>query len=125
VAAGKIQTRRWNDPARRGEGTKLLITRWRPRGVRKQDETWDVWSKELSPSAELLAAFQGKQGKPISWGEYRRGYRREMIAQAQRIGELAAQVKAGKNLTLLCSSHCLDERQCHRTVLRDLILVKV
>jgi uncharacterized protein YeaO (DUF488 family) len=34
-----IQTRRWNDPAEEGDGTRILITRYRPRGVKKSEET--------------------------------------------------------------------------------------
>ena len=54
--AAEIRTRRWNDPAEAGDGTRILITRYRPRGVAKADETWDVWMRHLAPSAELVAA---------------------------------------------------------------------
>jgi len=38
-----IRTRRWNDPGQKGDGLRVLVCRYRPRGVRKEDETWDVW----------------------------------------------------------------------------------
>jgi len=40
-----VRIRRWNDPARSGEGTRVLVCRYRPRDLRKQDETWDEWSE--------------------------------------------------------------------------------
>jgi uncharacterized protein YeaO (DUF488 family) len=118
-----VKTRRWNDPAQKGEGLRILITRYRPRGVRKQDETWDEWWKELGPSVELHAAFWGKHGDPIGWDEYRRRYLEEMAHDPGRmhLRALAARVAKGEEITLLCSSACTDETRCHRSIVRDLV----
>jgi len=116
-----VRTRRWNDPAQRDDGLRLLICRYRPRGVKKEAETWDNWRPELGPSRELHAAFYGKHGPPITWGEYRRRFLREMQAQADLIAALAKLHRKGKTITLLCSSACTDEQRCHRTLLRGLI----
>jgi uncharacterized protein YeaO (DUF488 family) len=116
-----IKLKRWNDPADRDDGFRLLICRYRPRGVRKADETWDAWCKDLGPSRELHAAFWGKHGPPIGWQEYRRRYLEEMRGQTERIQELADRVAAEETITLLCSSACLDESHCHRSLLRQLI----
>ena len=120
-----ITTRRWNDPAEPGEGHRLLICRYRPRGVRKEDETWDEWCKDLGPSVELHADYYGKHGPPISFEVYRRRYLEEMSAQQDRIADLARRLAAGEPLALLCSSACVDPRQCHRTLLKDLIEAQV
>jgi uncharacterized protein YeaO (DUF488 family) len=116
-----ITTRRWNDPAVPGEGHRLLICRYRPRGVRKQDETWDEWRKDLGPSVELHADYYGKRGPPISLDVYRRRYLDEMNAQQDRIADLAQRLAGGEPLALLCSSACVDPRRCHRTLLKELI----
>jgi uncharacterized protein YeaO (DUF488 family) len=113
--------RRWNDRRLPGDGLRLLICRYRPRGVRKEDETWDEWDASLGPSRELHAAAYGKSGPPISWQRYRTRYLREMRGQQPRIDELAARVRAGETLTLLCSSSCPDDERCHRSLLRALI----
>ena len=116
-----ITTRRWNDPAQPGEGQRILVCRYRPRGVRKEDETWDQWCKDLGPSPELHADFYGKRGPPISFEEYQRRYLQEMRAQRSRITGLADRVRSGEPLTLLCSSACVDPLRCHRTLLKRLI----
>ena len=116
-----IRTKRWNDPAEPGDGFRLLITRFRPRGVRKEDETWDAWAKDLGPSRELHAAWYGKAGAPIGWREFTRRYREEMKAQRAAIRELAARSASGETITLLCSSACGEEGRCHRGLLRGLI----
>jgi len=116
-----IRMRRWNDRRLPGDGLRLLICRYRPRGVRKEHETWDEWDPDLGPSRELHAAVYGKSGPPISWEEYRKRYLEEMRGERARIGELAARVRAGEAITLLCSSSCPDDERCHRSLLRELI----
>jgi uncharacterized protein YeaO (DUF488 family) len=104
-----IRTRRINDAPLPDDGYRVLVTRYRPRGVKREDETWDAWWPNLGPSVALHAAAYGKSGAPpIAWVEYRSRY-------------LAARVAAGDVVTLLCSSACIDEARCHRTLLRDLI----
>ncbi|QOV90405.1 DUF488 domain-containing protein [Humisphaera borealis] len=122
MATQPIHTRRWNDPpAAADEGTRILVTRYRPRGVAKADETWDEWDPALGPSKELHAAAYGKGMLAIPWETYRTLYLREMRLQKDRIAALAKRVAAGETLTLICSSACDRESRCHRSLLRELI----
>src|SRR4051812_21793411 len=114
-------TKRWCDRASKKDGFRLLICRYRPRGVRKEDETWDKWRPIFGPSRELHAAFYGKHAPPISWEEYKERYLQEMKELGELIDELAAMVAEGKTITLLCSSACKDESHCHRSLLKGLI----
>ncbi len=116
-----VKTRRWDDPKGPADGFRLLVCRYRPRGLPKARETWDDWWKELGPSEALHAAAYGKDGPPIAWDEYERRYRAEMQEQEARIDALAARVRSGETVTLLCSSSCKDAARCHRTLLRELI----
>src|SRR5688572_26851805 len=116
-----VKTRRWNDPPEPAEGFRLLVTRYRPRGLAKADETWDAWEPDLGPSAELHAAVYGKSGVPLNWPAYRNRYLLEMRQQRDRIAELARRAAAGETITLLCSSACTRESRCHRSLLKELI----
>jgi uncharacterized protein YeaO (DUF488 family) len=116
-----IKTKRYNDPVDPRDGFLLLVCRYRPRGVKKEDETWDAWDAELGPSRQLHADFYGKNGPPIDYGDYVKRYLAEMKKQTARIDALAARVKAGETITLLCSSACTDPKKCHRTLLKELI----
>src|SRR3954470_9828866 len=120
-----IKTKRWNDPAEPDDGFRLLVCRYRPRALPKKDETWDAWCSDLGPSRQLHADFYGKHGPPLTWEAYRERYLKEMEAQTELIEELAAMVKEGKTITLLCSSACEDATHCHRTLLRGLIEARV
>lgn len=116
-----IRTKRWNDPREPDDGFRVLVCRYRPRALPKAQETWDEWWKDLGPTPELHAAFYGKHGPPIGWGEYRRRYLSEMKARTEPIEALARRHAAGETITLLCSSACEDPERCHRSLLADLI----
>lgn len=116
----QLKGKRWNDPAEPSDGLKVLVTRYRPRGVSKADETWDEWWPQLGPSRELHAAYYGKNGPPIGWDEYKKRYLAEMSGQGFRLEQLAARARQ-ENVTLLCSSHCVDPERCHRTLLIRLL----
>jgi uncharacterized protein YeaO (DUF488 family) len=117
----RIRTKRWNDPAEPDDGFRLLVCRYRPRGVRKDQETWDAWWPHLGPSRELHAAYYGKDGPPIGWTDYQRRYLAEMREQGEAIASLAQRVAGGERITLLCSSACLDPSRCHRSLLANLV----
>ena len=116
-----LKTKRWCVPAEPDDGYRVLVCRFRPRGLPKAKETWDVWMKELGPSAPLLADFHGKGGVTLTLDTYRERYLREMEAQKERIAELAARLDRGENVTLLCSKDCIIEPACHRTILAELV----
>jgi uncharacterized protein YeaO (DUF488 family) len=117
-----IKTKRWDDPVDPDDGHRLLVTRYRPRGLAKSAETWDAWDKDLAPSVELHAAAYGKGGRLVlTWDIYRQRYLKEMLGQKEKIRALAERVKAGETITLLCSSQCTREERCHRSLLKGLI----
>ena len=120
-----IKTKRWNDQPSRDDGYRILICRYRPRGVPKANEAWDDWWPDLGPSRLLHANFYGKNGPRLGWEEYRRQYLEEMKGREGRIAHLTARVTVGETVTLLCSSACNDPSRCHRTLLRALIEAKI
>ncbi|MGK3968360.1 DUF488 domain-containing protein [Sorangium sp. So ce118] len=95
-----IRTKRWNDPVEDADGHRVLICRYRPRGVRREDETWDAWCKDLAPSVELHADHYGKRGEPISIAEYKRRFLAEMKGQRAVIERFAERTQAGETITL-------------------------
>src|SRR5258708_2888484 len=121
MASGMIHHKRWNDPVASTDGTRILVCRYRPRGVRKEAENWDEWWPALGPSVALHAAAYGKHGDPISWESYRERYLMEMKSQQYLLSGLRMRVRDGETMTLLCSSACTDPERCHRTLLRDLL----
>ena len=116
-----IKTKRWDDPIEPDDGFRLLVTCYRPRGVSKADETWDEWRPQLGPDRDLHAAVYGKHGSAIAWPQYRRRYLQQQKHNSDLIASLAERVRGGETITLLCSSACVRESRCHRSILRELI----
>jgi uncharacterized protein YeaO (DUF488 family) len=117
-----VLTRRWDDLPYKDEGFRILVTRYRPRGLPKADETWDAWEPNLGPSKQLHAAAYAKVGLGISWDGYVARYTAEMRPHKDRIAKLAEKLRNGETITLLCSSQCVRESRCHRSLLRQMIL---
>lgn len=116
-----LKTKRWNDPAEPDDGVRILVCRYRPRGVSKEAETWDEWRPELGPSRALHGAVYTQEASRIPWPRYRAQYIAEQKANQKLIESLAARIGSGEAITLLCSSACVRESRCHRSILRELI----
>ncbi|HWE04185.1 MAG TPA: DUF488 family protein [Tepidisphaeraceae bacterium] len=116
-----LKTKRWNDPREPDDGFRLLVTRYRPRGVSKADETWDAWNPRLGPDKTLHAAVYTETASKIPWPLYRRHYIEQQKKNAEMIADLAGRVAGGETITLLCSSACVREGRCHRSILKELI----
>ena len=90
-----------------------------PRGVHKADyarlDYYDLWLPDLAPSAKLIARAQR------DWEGFAKAYRREMAAPAAgRLLELLAKLSHQADFSVGC--YCEDERRCHRSVLRELLV---
>ena len=112
----RIATKRVYEPAVPADGTRVLIMRYWPRGIRR--EKVDRWLRDLAPVIPLLRAFL--DGK-ITWAQYRPRY----LAGLRRPDAQAAlaQVRAlarRRRVTLLCG--CADPQRCHRTLLQRHLL---
>lgn len=112
----RLTTKRVYAPAARADGTRVLVMRLWPRGIRK--ERVDVWLKELGPVVPLLRAFlDGKLG----WAGYRRRYLAGLERPEARaaLAEVRRLARRGP-VTLVCG--CADETRCHRSLLEKYLL---
>lgn len=129
-----VRTRRWSDPSDPDDpddGLRLLITRFRPRGVRKTEEPWDRWEKRLAPGLELFDAFWGRRregrkvvasGLPsIGFAAFKKRFLTELKSPDAKaaLAEIRERVARGETTTLLC--FCEDASQCHRTIVESLL----
>jgi len=117
---------RLGSPRVPGEGLRIGTVRRPPRGVKKSEfgsrDFYDVWLPDLAPSEELLNLGLGA-GDERSWKAFVRRYRSEMgQATATRLLDLLAALSATTSFSVGC--YCVDERRCHRSVLRDLLAAR-
>ncbi len=97
------------------DGTRVLVDRLWPRGVRKADAAIDRWLKELAPSTELRRWF-GHQ--PSRWEEFRRRYGAELSRNTALLDELRTLAQKGR-LTLVYAAR--DEVHNDAVVLREVL----
>ena len=112
---------------RRGEGLRIGAARRPPRGVRKSEYArlnyYDVWMPELAPSQKWVSWALSEPWTDARWRKYARNYRKEMSdPRAQRLLELLAALSKATSLSVGC--YCEEERRCHRSLLRQLLVEK-
>jgi len=101
-----VKIKRVYEPRAGSDGTRILVMRFWPRGIRRGH--FDEWDRDVAPSRELLGAFK-HQG--LAWNQFARRFRAEL-----RPGALEALRRRKGTITLLCG--CADESRCHRRLLR-------
>ncbi len=112
----EVRIKRAYEPPARADGTRILVDRIWPRGVRKADAAITQWMKEIAPSNELRKWFGHE---PERWAEFRRRYKAELARKRELIGELRGLARKGP-LTLVYSAH--DEAHNQAVVLRETLL---
>lgn len=102
------------------DGTRILVMRYYPRGVRR--EHVGEWIRDLAPSRALLKwcwTSQGELDPDIYANTWKRRYREEMEQRVDLIEGLRVRLRNGETLTLLCACHRPDD--CHRLELAKII----
>ena len=121
-----IRVVRLGDPRRKGEGLRIGTVRRPPRGVPKAEyasrDLYDVWLPNLAPSEALLKMTQPVEDDR-AWQAFERRYRAEMMRpEARRVLDVLAALSSTSDFSVGC--YCEDERRCHRSVLRALLLAR-
>ena len=96
-----ITLKRVYEPVSTEDGTRFLVERLWPRGVRKDALALDAWLKDVAPSTELRRWFGHD---PDRWQEFRRRYAAELDAQPDAWAPILQADRSG-TVTLLYSSH--------------------
>src|SRR5262245_34357102 len=112
MTRNRVRAKRVYEPAGADDGTRVLIMRYWPRGIRK--DKVDVWLRELAPVIPLLRAYL--DGK-IIWAQYRPRY----FAGLKRLEAKAAVAKAlalARKGPITLLRGCPDPKRCHRALLQ-------
>ena len=92
-----IQIKRAYDPPSPDDGTRFLVDRFWPRGVKREALKIEEWLKDVAPSADLCHWFGHD---PVKWDEFRRRYYKELDSRSEVWEQI---LKAGQDekITLL------------------------
>ena len=116
IPATHVRLKRAYEPPAAGDGTRILIDRLWPRGVKKTNASIDEWMKEIAPSTGLRKWFGHDSAR---WQEFRRRYKSEIREHADEFERLRMLARHDR-ITLVFAAH--DETRNNAVVIRDLLL---
>jgi uncharacterized protein YeaO (DUF488 family) len=116
ISSENVKLKRAYESPAAGDGTRVLVDRLWPRGVRKADAAIDHWAKDLAPSTELRKWFGHD---PSRWEEFRRRYAAELRTADAAFAQLRSMAKKGP-VTLVYAAH--DEQHNDAVALREMLL---
>lgn len=108
-----IRIKRIYEPASDDDGTRVLVDRLWPRGIRKEDAKISLWMKEIAPSNELRKQFSHM---PSRFADFTRHYHQELSANPDARARMKELMAKGR-VTLLYAAH--DTEHNHALVLAD------
>ena len=109
-----LKMKRVYDMPSKSDGTRVLVDRIWPRGMKKEDAHIVWWAKELAPSTELREWFGHDPGK---YDEFSKRYRRELEGN-EALTKLEGLISEGQ-VTLVYGAK--DEEHNQARVLLDLL----
>jgi uncharacterized protein YeaO (DUF488 family) len=116
VAAKNVKLKRAYERPAPEDGTRILVDRLWPRGLRKQAADLDGWAKDLAPSTELRKWFGHD---PERWPEFQRRYTVELRRHSALLRDLRKRARQG-TVTLIYAAR--DESHNEAVVLRRLLV---
>jgi uncharacterized protein YeaO (DUF488 family) len=116
ISSEKVKLKRAYESPAADDGTRVLVDRLWPRGVKKTDAAIDHWAKVLAPSTELRKWFGHD---PARWKEFRRRYSAEIGEHRDELNRLRDLAQKGP-VTLVYAAH--DETHNDAVVLREILL---
>jgi uncharacterized protein YeaO (DUF488 family) len=114
-----VKTKRVYDEAEASDGTRFLVDRLWPRGVKKTHLPLDGWLKEAAPSDRLREWFGHD---PQKWNEFRRRYFAELRANPETWAAILDKAR-DSNVTLLYGAR--DPEHNNAAALRDFLNVRL
>jgi len=111
----EVRIKRAYDPPSNEDGTRILVDRLWPRGLKRDEAKIDLWLKDVAPSAELRRWFAHD---PVKWPEFQQRYRAELAGNAMLDELLVLTTRHPRRVTLLFAAR--DTIHNHAAVLQAL-----
>ena len=114
-----IKLKRVYDPVASADGSRFLVERLWPRGIKKTDLQVDAWLKDVAPSTELRQWFAHD---PQKWQDFRKRYLVELRANPEGLDTLLKAAQRGP-VTLVYSSR--DDVHNNAIALKDYLEARI
>ena len=110
------------------KGYYILVSRYRPRWIKKEEEMWDEWDRNLAPSEQLLNDFKEKSkefgkdsienhNKSFKSIDYEKRFRKEILNNTKALKKMESVSKdsINRDIYFVCFEGLL--KACHRRIL--------
>lgn len=113
-----IQLKRIYEEPAKNDGSRILVDRLWPRGIKKEEAALDYWLKEIGPSNELRQAFHHEN---LSFQAFKEKYIQQLKTgkQKEAYETLISIVAKEKRVTLLFAAKNETENQA--VVLKEML----
>ena len=112
-----VWVRRVQEEPTHNDGTRVLVDRLWPRGIKKEHVAYDHWNKDVAPSTELRKWYGHE---PEKYDEFVKRYRAELESPTGREALQALRDSvSGTRLTLLTATKDVEHSQAQ--ALADLL----
>jgi uncharacterized protein YeaO (DUF488 family) len=101
IPLSRLHRKRVYDAASSADGTRFLVERLWPRGIKKSSLKLDGWLKDAAPSTKLRQWFSHD---PAKWIQFQRRYFAELDTRPQTLEPILNALRSGP-ATLIFSSH--------------------
>ena len=112
----QVKIKRVYDPEERSDGFRVLVDKLWPRGIKKEDLHYDLWAKDITPSAELRKWFHEDVEK--NWEGFSALYQKE-LSSSDAVKAFVANIKDKTVVTLLYASK--DAVHNHALILKEFL----
>jgi uncharacterized protein YeaO (DUF488 family) len=111
-----VKTKSIYDPPEPEDGVRVLITRYYPRGVKK--DRFDKRIVALSPSRGLLSSYRNGEK---NWDQFSESFLSELRANPESLEAIRSlrALSQVQDVTLLCYER--SGAPCHRYLVRDMV----
>jgi len=99
-----LKTKRVYESAEASDGTRFLVDRLWPRGIKKEKLEMKAWLKDVAPSPALRNWFAHD---PAKWQEFQRRYRAELESNPEAWQPIREAAQQG-DVTLLYSARDME-----------------
>jgi uncharacterized protein YeaO (DUF488 family) len=96
-----VKVKRVYETSGSGDGTRFLVDRFWPRGMKKESLHMEAWLKDAAPSGSLCRWFGHD---PAKWNEFQGRYFAELDGKPDAIEPIVEAARRG-NVSLLYSAH--------------------
>lgn len=114
-----IQIKRVYDSIDPSDGYRVFVDRLWPRGVNKEELSYDVWAKVVTPSTGIRKAFNHQEEK---FNQFRTNYLNE-LAENKEADEFISLIKEAlkdQNVTLLYAAK--NKEINHAVILKEWLM---